>query len=90
MTSDRDMLFYWAYALGSFGAGGSLFFITPRSAVRSRPRYQRSVVTPGENAGGEPKLRCPTSTSAIQFPSSYAYDDCLGSEDPEDHLDKRF
>jgi len=37
MTSDRDMLFYWAYALGSFGAGGSLFFITPRSAVRTRP-----------------------------------------------------
>ena|SRR5450759_5249593 len=37
--SDRDPLFYWLYARYEFGAGISLVFITPRSAVRSRPRY---------------------------------------------------
>jgi hypothetical protein len=35
--SDRDLLFYWLHALGKVGAGTSLVFITPRSAVRSRP-----------------------------------------------------
>jgi hypothetical protein len=35
--SDRDPLFYWLYALGKAGAGVSLVFITPRSAVRSCP-----------------------------------------------------
>src|SRR4030095_2694902 len=33
--SDRDRCFYWVYALGSFGVGFSLFFITPRSGVRA-------------------------------------------------------
>jgi hypothetical protein len=40
ISSDRDPLFYWLYALGSVGAGTSLVFITPRSGVRVSPRYQ--------------------------------------------------
>ncbi|CAN5863699.1 hypothetical protein BH18ACI4_BH18ACI4_27810 [soil metagenome] len=42
ILSDRDPLFYWPFALHKAGAGTSLGFITPRSGVRSSPRYQFS------------------------------------------------
>jgi hypothetical protein len=41
--SDRDSLFYWLYALGSFGVGFSLFFITQGREFEPPPATNHSL-----------------------------------------------
>src|SRR5258708_4071179 len=49
--SDRDPLLYWLYDLYKAGAATSLGFITPRSAVRSRPPLPNLCTCRSEDDG---------------------------------------